>query len=229
MVVRTAVAAAVLVGLAAGADGAPTPVLLPAATAAQQTPLSSSSWPSTRSAAHRIPGAGGVVLQGYSVVPFDTPPGAKLPVILFVNSWAVSGLEYSEVATRWAARGYVCVQYAARGWYGSTGLVDVAGPDNVADASAVIDWVERTFPRANTSAVGMAGISYGAVVSQLTAAQDRRVRAIAAMSGTSDAMSDLSWHGSVALVWGSLLVLSGELPLVGREAPEVRAVWGDLL
>jgi hypothetical protein len=50
-----------------------------------------------------------------------------------------------------------------------------------------------------------------------------------ALSGTSDALADLYWHNSVALTWGQLLVTSGSVPLMAREAPCVSEIWNDLL
>ena len=183
----------------------------------------------TRVGDHRIKTAPNVTLQAYSVAPIATGP-KQFPLLLFINSWATdASTEYTAVTNAWAEQGYIIVTYAARGWYLSGGEVDVAGPDNCQDASAVINWALKEFPAANNSAIGMVGISYGAVISQLTAASDPRVRAVAALSGTSNAMSDLYWQHSVAVAWGDLLVDSAKLPFVGREAPSVSSVWNDLL
>ncbi|WP_261558811.1 CocE/NonD family hydrolase [Frankia tisae] len=40
-----------------------------------------------------------------------------------------------------AIRGYLAVAYSERGLADSTGKIDVAGPRDRADGSAVIDWI----------------------------------------------------------------------------------------
>ena len=181
------------------------------------------------SGTHRIRSYDGVELQAYSVRPVALP-GKKFPVLVFVNSWMCQGNEYTNVIDAWAKKGYVCLQYAARGWYLSGGKVDVGGPDNTRDATAVIDFMLREFKeQADPHAIAVGGVSYGAVVAQLVAAHDSRVRVVLALSGCSDALADLYWHHSVALIWGELLVWSAKIdPLDAREAPSVSAIWHDL-
>src|SRR6202042_2748834 len=59
--------------------------------------------------------------------------------------------------------------------------IDVAGPHDWADGSAVIDYAEQYF---NPSAIGFLGESYGSGISQLVAAHDEasRVSAVVALS-----------------------------------------------
>jgi hypothetical protein len=181
--------------------------------------------------AHRVAGYGGVMLEVYTIVPTGAATrGRRFPVVLFANSWATPGKEYGTVAADWAARGYVVVEYVARGWYLSGGKVDVVGPDNCKDASAVLDWALQEFTHLVAPAkIAMGGISYGSVIAQLTAASDSRIRVVLALSGTSDALADLYWHKSVPLIWGQLLVSSGSLPFVARESQNVSKIWNDLL
>jgi predicted acyl esterase len=130
--------------------------------------------------AHRVAGAGGVVLEAYTIAPTGTQTvGKHFPLVVFVNSWATSGEEYGNIAAHWAQQGYVVVEYVARGWYLSTGKVDVAGPDNSQDASAVLDWALKEFaPIVAPTKIALGGVSYGAVVAQVTAARDKRVRVV---------------------------------------------------
>ena len=130
--------------------------------------------------AHRVAGAGGVVLEAYAIAPTGPQTvGKHFPLVVFVNSWATSGEEYGNIAAHWAQQGYVVVEYVARGWYLSTGKVDVAGPDNSQDASAVLDWALKEFaPIVAPTKIALGGVSYGAVVAQVTAARDKRVRVV---------------------------------------------------
>ncbi|WP_347567540.1 CocE/NonD family hydrolase [Actinopolyspora sp. BKK1] len=111
------------------------------------------------------------------------------------------------------------VSYTARGFHGSGGEVEVAGSADVADARKVIDWaVEHT--SAGDEHVGMAGISYGAGISALTAAEDSRVDAVAAMSGWSDLVASLYPNETVSSAAAELLLASGKL--TGRLGSDLR-------
>nr|WP_242687504.1 MULTISPECIES: CocE/NonD family hydrolase [unclassified Actinopolyspora] len=115
--------------------------------------------------------------------------------------------------------GCVVVSYTARGFHGSGGEVEVAGSADVADARKVIDWaVEHT--SAGDEHVGMAGISYGAGISALTAAEDSRVDAVAAMSGWSDLVASLYPNETVSSAAAELLLASGKL--TGRLGSDLR-------
>ncbi|WP_410664566.1 CocE/NonD family hydrolase [Amycolatopsis sp. lyj-84] len=90
-----------------------------------------------------------------------------------------------------AAKGYVVVAYSERGLSHSGGKIDVAGPRDQADGTAVIDWVSEHIQAADLSRVGMAGASYGAGQSLLIAAKDKRVKAVVAMSAWGDLFKSL--------------------------------------
>ncbi|MFJ3903590.1 alpha/beta fold hydrolase [Streptomyces sp. NPDC090025] len=84
-----------------------------------------------------------------------------------------------------AAKGYHVIAYTPRGLgikglpSTSPGKIDVGGPNDWADGSAVVDFaVERFGP----SAIGFMGESYGSGISQLVAAHDDRVQAVVALS-----------------------------------------------
>ena len=92
-----------------------------------------------------IPGSGGVVLKANVTSP--TTPGPH-PAIVFISSWALNDLEYLAQARAFANAGYVALSYTTRGFWGSGGAIDVAGPADVADVTAVIDWMVANTPAA---------------------------------------------------------------------------------
>ncbi|MCI2421730.1 CocE/NonD family hydrolase [Saccharopolyspora sp. K220] len=164
-----------------------------------------------------IPGADGVPLDAKVVEPRGNGP---FPVLVMPASWSMSSEEYVGAAAKLAYQsGYVVVSYTARGFHGSGGEVEVAGPADVADASAVIDWaLENT--ASDPERVGMAGVSYGAGISVLTAAADPRVRAVSAMSGWADLVASLYPNRTVSSQGAELLLASGHL--TGRFGDDLR-------
>lgn len=97
-----------------------------------------------------------------------------------------------------ALKGYHVIAYTPRGLgikglpSTSQGFVDVAGPNDWADGSAVVDYaVERFGP----SAIGFLGESYGSGISQLVAAHDERVQAVVALSTWGDLATALYDNG----------------------------------
>ena len=115
-----------------------------------------------------------------------TPSGSgRFPLVVMPGSWSSDATEYTAVATGFAALGYEVVSYAQRGFGGSTGAVDFAGPATRGDVSTVIDWA-RAHTSANGGAVAAVGTSYGAGVSLLAAEHDPRIKAVAAISGWAD-------------------------------------------
>ncbi|MGI5444790.1 CocE/NonD family hydrolase [Streptomyces sp. CA-243310] len=108
------------------------------------------------------------------------------PVIVMPSPWTNLGwLAYAVQGALFAARGYNVLAYTARGFAGSEGQVDVAGPLDVADGSRALDHiVERT--AGPISGIGFLGDSYGSGISQLVAAHDTRVDAVVALSTWGD-------------------------------------------
>ena len=111
-----------------------------------------------------------------------TPQGvAHPPLLVMPGSFRGSAATYHDVSLKFARAGYQVVAYGQRGFGGSTGKVDIAGPATQRDAREVITWaLEHT--SADPKRVAMLGFSYGAGISLLTAAHDPRVRAVAALS-----------------------------------------------
>ena len=80
---------------------------------------------------------------------------------------------------------------------------------------------------ADPAKVGLAGVSYGAGISLLPAAHDKRVRAVAALSGWAD-LIDSIYSGRTQHLQAAAL-LGGAGYLTGRPGPELREVLGDFL
>ncbi|MFI6574292.1 CocE/NonD family hydrolase [Nocardiopsis sp. NPDC050513] len=153
-----------------------------------------------------------------------TPTGVQgpHPLLVMPSAWGTNNLLYVGAAYRLAYEsGYQVVSYTSRGFWDSGGEVQIAGPEDRADASAVIDWA-----LANTDAdperIGMAGISYGGGISMLTAAEDDRVRAVAAMSGWTDLVPSLYPNETIDMQ--SVEVLLGLGNLTGRPGEVMREV-----
>ncbi|MER6917453.1 CocE/NonD family hydrolase, partial [Streptomyces sp. NPDC000594] len=118
------------------------------------------------------------------------PRGAgPFPVVVMPAPWADLGwVAYAAQAAQLALKGYTVLAYTPRGFGKSTGEVDVAGPLDVQDGSAVIDFLLANLPSADPSRIAFLGDSYGSGISLLVAASDPRVKAVGALS-----------------TWGSLL------------------------
>jgi putative CocE/NonD family hydrolase len=162
-----------------------------------------------------VPARDGVVLKANWIAP--ATPG-KHPAIVFVSSWSLNDAEYLVQARILAQRGYVVLSYTPRGWWASGGQIDTAGPKDMADMSAAIDWLV-----ANTAAdpahIGAAGCSYGAGISLLAAAFEPRIKAVVAMSAWTDLVRSLYGNDTrrPQAVW--LLKIAAQL--FGRPSPEL--------
>ncbi|MFB7481928.1 CocE/NonD family hydrolase [Streptomyces anulatus] len=112
------------------------------------------------------------------------PKGAgPFPCVVMPAPWTDLGwLTYAAQATQIARRGYVVLAYTPRGFGKSGGEVDVAGPYDVRDGSAVIDFLLANLPAADPSRIGFLGDSYGSGISLLVAANDPRVKVVGALS-----------------------------------------------
>jgi len=159
------------------------------AASAEQTAaaVDAASVPTTGFRPVNITARDGVILKANVIAP--TTQGLH-PAIVFVNSWGLNDAEYLAQAGALARRGYVVLSYTTRGFWGSGGQIDTAGPKDMADMSAAIDWL-----LANTSTdaahIGAAGCSYGAGISLLASAFEPRIRAVVAMSGWTDLVQSL--------------------------------------
>ncbi|WP_296984756.1 CocE/NonD family hydrolase [Thalassolituus sp. UBA1505] len=129
-------------------------------------------------------------------------------------------------AARFAEEGYVVLSYSTRGFGTSGGLIDTAGPLDMADLSNVIDYLIANFD-VDPNAIGTAGISYGSGISLLGAAHDPRIRAVVAMSTWGSLTEALYGQETPRLIWGELLTLSSGL--TGNPDPIIRDTWNKVL
>ncbi|WP_225827521.1 CocE/NonD family hydrolase [Streptomyces naphthomycinicus] len=172
-----------------------------------------------------IAGDGGTVLKANVLTPQGADGSHRYPLIVLPTSWGLPQVEYLAQAQKLADSGYVVVSYNVRGFWQSGGQIEVAGPPDTADASKVIDWALAHTP-ADPDHVGMAGVSYGAGISLLTAAHDKRVKAVAALSGWAD-LIDSIYSGRTQHLQAAA-VLDGAATLTGRESPELRRIFDNL-
>ncbi|WP_066959386.1 alpha/beta fold hydrolase [Microbulbifer sp. Q7] len=162
----------------------------------------------------------GTEIDANLFVPETPPPSRGYPTVLFTNSWILDKNQYLLQAAALAEDGYLVMSYSTRGFGTSGGLVDVAGDNSIADAGVLIDWLEAHYP---VGKLAMAGISYGAGISLVTAARDPRVDAVAALSGWSDVIEGLYPNDTVNLVWGTILTSTAF-----NLEPEVDTIWHNL-
>ncbi|WP_042383006.1 CocE/NonD family hydrolase [Streptacidiphilus melanogenes] len=169
-----------------------------------------------------IPGAGGVRLEANVIAPSDG--AVRHPLVVMPASWALDDLEYLVPAEQLAASGYVVVSYTPRGFWGSGGTIDVAGPQSRADLSKVIDW-SLVHTDADPEHIGTAGISYGAGIGLLGSAFDPRIKAVVAMSGWADLVGSLYGDETQHLQSTAVLALLGGL--TGRPSSGFRQVLSE--
>lgn len=168
-----------------------------------------------------LPSHDGVVLKANIISPATAGPH---PAIVFISSWGLNDAEYLAQAKILAQRGYVVLSYTARGFWGSGGYIDTAGPADIADVSAAIDWLT-----ANTTAdpdrVGVGGVSYGGGIALIAAGHDRRIRAVSAMSAWTDLVASLM-GGETRRPQGMWL-LRALAQTVGRPSAEMTRLLAD--
>ncbi|MCX5010825.1 acyl esterase [Streptomyces sp. NBC_00555] len=222
---RTTTAAAVAALLAAAALGlAPHQAqAAPAGTAAITADASAA--PSGLSF-HDIPGSGGITLKGNVFAPSGAESGRKYPLIVLPTSWGMPQIEYIAQAKKLADSGYVVVSYTSRGFWLSGGQIEVAGPPDIADVSAVIDWALAS-TAADADHIGLGGVSYGAGISLLASAHDPRIKAVVAMSGWADLIESIYSGRTQHLQAAGMLGAAGYL--TGRPGPELQSILGDFL
>ncbi|MFE7270585.1 CocE/NonD family hydrolase [Streptomyces sp. NPDC057623] len=171
-----------------------------------------------------ISGEGGTALKANVITPAGADGSTRYPLLVLPTSWGLPQVEYFAQAQKLANSGYVVVSYNVRGFWQSGGEIEVAGPPDIADASRVIDWALANTP-ADAGHIGMAGVSYGAGISLLTAAHDKRVKAVAALSGWADLIGSI-YSGRTQHVQAAGL-LDGASLVTGRQSAEVRQIFND--
>ncbi|HEX6500009.1 MAG TPA: alpha/beta fold hydrolase [Micromonosporaceae bacterium] len=168
-----------------------------------------------------ITAADGVVLEANVIEPATV---GLHPAVVFVNSWGLNDAEYLAQASALAQGGYTVLSYTTRGFWGSGGRIDTAGPKDIADVSTVLDWV-TTHTSADPARLGLAGISYGAGISLIAAGHDARVKAVVAMSGWTDLVASL--YGGDTRRPQAVWLLAALAELTGRPSAELTQVVSD--
>ncbi|WP_281561319.1 alpha/beta fold hydrolase [Thalassomonas sp. RHCl1] len=166
----------------------------------------------------------GITLEANIFVP--TAAADQYPAIIFINSWGMNEYQYLVEAARFAEQGYVVLSYSTRGFGQSEGKIATAGPEDVRDVSAAIDFLLANYP-VDINRIGVSGISYGSGISLLSAANDPRISAVAAMSTWGSLTDSLYGQYTPRLIWGGLLTGIGYL--TGDPSDEIAINYLDLL
>ncbi|MFJ3892136.1 CocE/NonD family hydrolase [Streptomyces sp. NPDC090083] len=173
-----------------------------------------------------ITGDGGTGLAANVVMPAGADGSRDYPLLVLPTSWGFPQVQYLAQAEKLANSGYIVVSYNVRGFWQSGGGIEVAGPEDVADASRVIDWALANTP-SDARHIGMAGVSYGAGISLLAAAHDKRIKAVASLSGWADLIGSI-YSGRTEHVQAAAL-LNGVGVVTGRPSAETSQVLKDFL
>ncbi|MET9176953.1 alpha/beta fold hydrolase [Kitasatospora aureofaciens] len=159
----------------------------------------------------RIGMADGTLIDAALSVPRNLAPGQTCPtVVLPAPLIGIGRNAYLGMLPRWSRGGYAVLAYSQRGLADSDGEIHVAGPQDVADASEVIDWLAG-HDVVDRDRIGFFGSSYGAGTSLLAAAKDQRVKAVAGTSAWGDLFTSLHENGTRHLkAFEALVQLFGE-------------------
>jgi predicted acyl esterase len=168
----------------------------------------------TEIAAYRelsIPMGDGTLIDAGLSVPRNLAPGQTCPVVLMPAPLVGIGRRaYLGMLPRLALGGYIVLAYSQRGLAESTGEIQCAGPQDVADGTEVLNWLGG-LDGVDTERIGCFGASYGAGTSLLLAANDARVKAVAGASAWGDLFASLYENGTRHLAaFEALVDLFGE-------------------
>ncbi|WP_158527325.1 CocE/NonD family hydrolase [Pelagibaculum spongiae] len=151
---------------------------------------------------------------------------ASYPAVIFFSSWALTEHQYEHPAAFLAKRGYIVLAINSRGFHTSEGTININSDQEMADASAAIDWLEQNTP-VEVGNVSLAGISYGAGIALKAAALEPRVKTVIAMSGWASLYQSLYRHETPRTAWTDFLINSGKL--TGNLSSEVKSNYQNLL
>ncbi|HKY06370.1 MAG TPA: alpha/beta fold hydrolase, partial [Blastocatellia bacterium] len=134
-------------------------------------------------------GTGGTIKLAATVYQPRLLPFA--PAVIYIHGWGGRRLtDSNNLAHTIAAAGYAVISYTARGFGEgeSGGRVGLAGPNELSDLGAVIDWLKddpQGVIDARIGKIGVIGGSYGGAHS-FEIATDPRVSAVVPMVGWTD-------------------------------------------
>ncbi len=174
-----------------------------------------------------VTAADGIHIKGNLFTPVGPDPDELFPAIIMPATWSLPETEYFAVAREFCMKGYIVLEYNARGWWGSTGRVNVAGPDDISDVSSVIDWVcDNT--KVDTAKIGMCGISYGAGISLLGAAHDDRVKTVYSMCGWGSIYEALLPGETAKSLWIQTMLIDTSYITFGDLDPEIHELYASM-
>ncbi|MDT4891296.1 MAG: hypothetical protein QOE97_331 [Pseudonocardiales bacterium] len=170
----------------------------------------------------QIPAADAATLSALMLRPKGS---AHVPLLVMPAAWTASATQYAKALPKLVAHGFEVITYAQRGVGGSTGTVDFAGPATQRDVSTVIDWAIAN-TAVDASHISVMGVSAGATASLLAAEKDPRIKAVAALSGTTDLDETFAPNGAIATF--ALATLLGSDKVTGNLSPDVAALLADV-
>jgi dipeptidyl aminopeptidase/acylaminoacyl peptidase len=131
----------------------------------------------------------GLTVDGHMVKP-KRAAGNKLPVLVYnrggnIRDTPLSPQQLVRDQMQWAKQGYIVIssQYRGRGH-------DEFGGRDVNDVLALLPIIDG-MPDADADRIGMFGISRGSIMTYLSAARSKRIKAIAIWGGVSDLLTEV--------------------------------------
>ncbi|NEB77705.1 alpha/beta fold hydrolase [Streptomyces sp. SID14478] len=146
---------------------------------------------------------------------------AKRPAVLLAHGFGGSKADVRGQAQKLAEDGYAVLTWSARGFGKSTGKIGLNARDGeVADVSRLIDWLakrpEVQLDKPGDPRVGVTGASYGGAVSLLSAADDKRVDAIAPQITYWNLADALFPDGVFKKLWTGIFFTTGSADIGSR-------------
>ena len=160
-------------------------------------------------------------------------PSAKgvYPVVLIPHGGGGNVDSDAGRAQRYASEGFVGVVWSARGHGNSGGFFDFFGPLTVQDTKDVVTWVigHRRETGADPGRIGMTGYSQGGGTTNLAAALDPRIRAIAPGHTFSGLQESLEPNGCVKASIAAAIFALAYQKSGARTDPDLTARWAAYL
>ncbi|MFE3503236.1 CocE/NonD family hydrolase [Kitasatospora sp. NPDC059160] len=155
--------------------------------------------------------ADGTMIDASLSIPRNLAPGQTVPaVVLPAPLINIGHRAYLGMFPRLALGGYAVLAYSQRGLAASGGEIHVAGPQDVSDATEIINSLVQ-IDGVDAERIGFFGSSYGAGTSLLAAAKDRRIKVVAGTSAWGDLFASLYENGTRHLkAFEALVQLFGE-------------------
>jgi pimeloyl-ACP methyl ester carboxylesterase len=106
------------------------------------------------------PMADGTQLAYDLYVPDGAAPAGGWPAVMLMHGLGGSKDDMAALAGVLAAHGYAALAYSARGQGTSTGNLELAGPNEIADERSMEQWL-AALPEVSDTQIGAWGVSYG--------------------------------------------------------------------